>query len=91
MPANPAMLPRNRRLLRQKKGEAYDSLKSFELAIVLACFDHVARFIVNANHSSSPNGVAATGDSHVLRGPALYARGASLRERQIVIDQHFRI
>ena len=39
----------------------------------------------------APNGVAATGDSHVLRGPALYARGASLRERQIVIDQHFRI
>src|SRR6476646_7317447 len=29
--------------------------------------------------------------SHVLRGPAHYARGASLRERQIVIDQHFRI
>ena len=24
-------------------------------------------------------------------GPAHYARGASLRERQIVIDQHFRI
>src|SRR6478736_6496915 len=39
----------------------------------------------------APNGVAATGDSHVLRGPAHYARGASLRERQIVIDQHFRI
>ena len=39
----------------------------------------------------SPDAVAATGDSHVLRGPALYARGASLRERQIVIDQHFRI
>ena len=40
---------------------------------------------------SSPQWGAATGDSHVLRGPALYARGASLRERQIVIDQHFRI
>jgi hypothetical protein len=44
------MLPRNRRLLRQKKGEAYDSLKSFEITSVLLRFDHVARFIVNANH-----------------------------------------
>jgi hypothetical protein len=28
------------------------TLELFEIALVFVCFDHVARFIVNANHSA---------------------------------------
>jgi hypothetical protein len=30
--------------------QTFDALKTFEVALVLVCLDHVASLIVNANH-----------------------------------------
>jgi hypothetical protein len=67
------------------------TIEHFCSKILMACKTKGGNQWQNTGLIQAPNGVAATGDSHVLRGPAHYARGASLRERQIVIDQHFRI